>query len=124
MIPTLDSCTEDALRDIKGFMEDRVPERRLDDREIGELRLKLKFWIAWGRISYREEVKLKTELAAKMLQELTARADRGDRPRINPEWAALEGKPHLVPACCLPEPYGPIDCPPKDKLADYSEHQP
>lgn len=25
--------------------------------------------------------------------------------RINPEWQALEGKPHLVPVNCLPDQY-------------------
>lgn len=26
-------------------------------------------------------------------------------PKINPEWEALEGKPHLVPLNCVPDQY-------------------
>lgn len=26
-------------------------------------------------------------------------------PKINPEWEALEGKPHLVPITCVPDQY-------------------
>lgn len=42
---------------------------------------------------------------------------------INPEWEALEGKPHLVPLNCLPDRYKVIKVgqPPEDlqKAGDY-----
>lgn len=37
--------------------------------------------------------------------------------RINPEWEALEGKPHLVPLNCLPDQYKVIKVGP-ERLAD------
>lgn len=43
--------------------------------------------------------------------------------RINPEWQALEGKPHLVPLCCVPDQYKVIrvGMPPENlqKAGDY-----
>lgn len=35
----------------------------------------------------------------------------GLKAAINPEWLALEGKPHLVPLCCLPDQFKPINIP-------------
>jgi hypothetical protein len=37
--------------------------------------------------------------------------------RVNPEWEALEGKPHLVPLSCVPDQYKVIKVGP-EPLAD------
>lgn len=45
------------------------------------------------------------------------------KPKINHEWEALEGKPHLVPLNCLPDQYKVIKVGPVSedlqKVGDY-----
>lgn len=45
------------------------------------------------------------------------KSSEGLKTAINPEWLALEGKPHLVPVCCLPDQFKSINIPGNEEQA-------